>query len=116
MKRAYEVLWITNYLDDIHADFFAVYHVMDWESLDGPLFILLSERLPLYEGAVQARIRLENAEEDIQRGNMMPDPSEYTPGQTMSMAEALSGDAQLMAMQQESVQQGWGNLFEVQKG
>lgn len=116
MKRAYEVLWITNYEEDIHADFFAIYHIMDWESLDGPLFISLAERLPLYEGAVQGRMRLESQEEDINEGTTMENPGNWTPGQSIKMTDALSGDAKLMAMQKESVAAGWGNIFEVQKG
>jgi len=123
MKRAFEVLWIVNYLQDIRADFFAIYHIPDWETLDGPLFVSLAERLPMYEGALQGRIRIENAEEGPSRTyvdnvntSYESEPSEYAPGQVLSMAEALSGDAKLMAMQEESVKQGWGDLFEIKKG
>jgi hypothetical protein len=123
MKRAFEVLWIVGYLDDIRADFFAIYHIPDWEALEGSLFVSLAERLPMYEGALQGRIRLDNATEHESRistdnvnVSYETEPSEYTPGQTLSMAEALSGDAKLMAMQDESVKQGWGNLFEMKQG
>jgi hypothetical protein len=123
MKRAFEVLWIVNYLQDIRADFFAIYHIPDWEALDGPLFVSLAERLPLYEGALQGRIKLENATEEDSMvettgdyQNYQSEPSEFTPGQVLSLSEALSGDAKLMAMQEESVQQGWGNLFEMATG
>lgn len=112
MKRAYEVFWITNYLDDVRADFFAIYHIMDWEALDGPLFFALAERLPLYAGALQARIKLES-DDSSQNASKT---SEYQPGQTISMAEALSGDAQLRAMQNESLRSGGGSLFEFQTG
>lgn len=112
MKRAYEVFWITSYLDDVRADFFAIYHIMDWEALDGPLFFALAERLPLYAGALQARIKLES-EDSSQNAS---ETTDYRPGQTMTMAEALSGDAQLMAMQNESLRSGGGSLFEFQTG
>lgn len=112
MKRAFEVFWITSYIDDIRADFFAIYHIMDWDYLDGPLFISLVERLPLYEGALQARIKLES---NMNEGTNT-ETTEYRPGQTMSMAEALSGDAALMALQDESLRTGGGALFEFQKG
>jgi hypothetical protein len=123
MKRAVEVLWITNYLQDIRADFFAIYHIPDWEALDGPLFVSLAERLPMYEGALQGRIKLENAREDgsyYESDHATPDysseSSQYTPGQSLSMSEALSGDGKLMAMQDESVKQGWGEIFEMTQG
>lgn len=126
MKRAREVYWIVNYLQDIRADFFAIYHIQDWDYLDGPLFISLVERLPLYEGALQNRIRLENQEDELNtpsRVNINEVNTQYqsndtnwVPGQTLSLAEALSGDAQLHAMQEESVKQGWGDLFEMKTG
>lgn len=116
MKRAYEVLWITNYDQDIHADFFAIYHIMDWESLDGPLFIALAERLPMYEGAVQSRMRLESSTEGTDPVAVDNSSNNWAPGQTMTMTDALSGDAKLLAMQNESVAQGWGDIFEIQKG
>jgi hypothetical protein len=120
MKRAFEVLWIVNYIQDIRADFFAIYHIPDWEALDGPLFVSLAERLPMYEGALQGRIKLENATEEDSMvestGNYRSEPGEFTPGQVLTLSEALSGDAQLMAMQEESIQQGWGNLFDMATG
>lgn len=123
MKRAREVFWIVNYLQDIRADFFAIYHIPDWETLDGPLFVSLAERLPLYEGALQGRIKIESSESGgtgYEATNVNTtfesESSEYTPGQSMSMAEALSGDSKLIAMNEESQKQGWGNLFEIQTG
>jgi hypothetical protein len=116
MKRAYDVLWITKYLQDIQADFFAIYHIPDWESLDGPLFISLTERLPFYEGALQGRIKTENDTEEAPNTDTSSNDTQWVPGQTISISEAVSGDAQLLAMQEESVKQGWGNLFDIQKG
>lgn len=116
MKRAFEVLWITNYMQDIRADFFAIYHIPDWETLDGPLFVSLAERLPMYEGALQARIKLENATEDTRHTEHDSEDSEFTAGQIMSMSEALSGGSKIDALNAESVKQGWGELFEIQKG
>lgn len=122
MKRAREVFWLVNYLEDIRADFFAIYHIPDWDYLEGPLFISLVERLPLYEGALQARIRLENTDEDIYRSSTVAGSSstkttrEYEPGQTMTIAEALSGGDRLRALQDESVRNGGGDLFEIKKG
>lgn len=126
MKRAREVFWIVNYLQDIRADFFAIYHIPDWEILDGPLFVSLAERLPLYEGALQGRIRLENSGEESSydtsyeatnvNTQFQSEPSQYTPGQSISMAEALTGDSKLLAMNEESQKHGWGDLFEMKTG
>jgi len=126
MKRAREVYWIVNYLQDIRADFFAIYHIPDWEVLDGPLWVSLIERLPMYEGALQGRIRLENSEESSQydtsyeatnvNTSFESEPSQYAPGQSMSMAEPLSGDAKLHALNEESQKFGWGDLFEMKTG
>lgn len=126
MKRAREVFWIVNYLQDIRADFFAIYHIPDWEILDGPLFVSLAERLPMYEGALQGRIRLENSEEGTTYDtsyeatnvstNIQSEPSQFTPGQSISMAEALSGNAKLQALNEESQKHGWGSLFEMTTG
>lgn len=123
MKRAREVFWIVNYLQDIRADFFAIYHIPDWEVLDGPLFVSLVERLPMYEGALQGRLRIENDDEDESgyeatnvRTSFESEPSRFSPGETISMAEALSGDSKLLAMNEESQKHGWGDLFEMKTG
>jgi hypothetical protein len=126
MKRAREVFWIVNYLQDIQADFFAIYHVPDWEDLDGPLFVSLAERLPLYEGALQGRMKLEESAEDSDDDmddiddlnyNYTPrNDAKWAPGQTLSMAEALSGDSRLHALNKESQRDGWGDIFEMTTG
>lgn len=116
MKRAYDVFWLTSYMDDIRADFFAIYHISDWESLDGPLFISLAERLVFYEGALQGRIKTESSENEPSGTHITSSGTEYAPGQTMSMAEALSGDSKLLALNDQSQKDGWGDLFEIQKG
>jgi hypothetical protein len=113
MKRAYEIFWILDYLDDIRADFFAIYHIMDWESLDGPLFISLTERLPLYAGALQARIKLENEKDSTDDYDSSTD---YQPGQSIPMTQALSGDTKLMALNTESQNAGGGTLFQFETG
>lgn len=116
MKRALEVIWITNYLQDIHADFFAIYHILDWESLDGPLFISLAERLPMYEGALQGRLKLENQDEGNTTYSSGSDDTGWAPGQSISMAEALSGDSKLLALNEQSQKDGWGDLFQIEVG
>lgn len=120
MKRAFEVLWIVNYLQDIRADFFAIYHIPDWEDLDGPLFVSLAERLPMYEGALQGRIKLDNAIDYESNVDTSSDDSyespQYAPGQSISMSDAVSGNAQLMALNKESNAAGMGNLFEIKTG
>lgn len=124
MKRAREVFWIVNYLQDIRADFFAIYHIPDWEVLDGPLWVSLVERLPLYEGALQGRIKLEQEHKsrrddvdlDYDDDDYYDSDSPYTPGQSMSMAQALSGNSKLHALNEESNQAGWGDLFEMKTG
>jgi hypothetical protein len=78
-------------------------------------------RLPLYEGALRRRLEIELNEKNDNGGTApTQDDSGYTPGQTMSMAEALSsssGDdtAKLMALNSESSKSLLGPMFEYEK-
>lgn len=75
----------------------------------------LSAQLPRYDGAVRRRLEMEQHEAQETYSN---DGSEYTPGQTMSMSEALSktpNDADmavLSSLNRDSHNSALGALFE----
>lgn len=54
-----QVLWIVHYLDDVEADFLAIYRIEDPWSLPAPKFFALTWRLVHYQGSVQAMVMAE---------------------------------------------------------
>lgn len=57
-------MWILDYLEDLKADFRAVFHVPNIYELDGPTFFSLAFRVAAYQGVIYWRIRAEREEED----------------------------------------------------
>ena len=55
-----EVGWTWHYLDDLEADFLALYGVEDILSYPAARFFRLAERLPAYRGVIQARVLQES--------------------------------------------------------
>lgn len=49
-------MWVLDHLDDLDADFLAIYRVDDIESLSGPRFLALAARTAAYQGVMAARI------------------------------------------------------------
>lgn len=57
-SRISEVLWVTESLADLEADFCAIYRMAPVEvlGLSGPRFLALAWRLPAYAGVIAARL------------------------------------------------------------
>jgi hypothetical protein len=114
-------LWILDYTDEIEADFIVFYRVVDirreaW--LDGPRFLRLANQLPLYEGAVRQKMTTEVQQQQMsESGESNASEGGFTPGQTMSMGEALARSqgnemAVLDSLSKDSSNAGLGDLFE----
>ncbi len=88
--------------------------------LTGARFLRLSAQLPRYDGAVRRRLEMEQHE--TQENRYSDDDSGFTPGQTMSMSEALSktpNDADmavLSSLNRDSHNSALGALFEYETG
>lgn len=60
--------WLLNYLGDLESDF-SVFHRIgrdDLYAMNGPAAIRLATRIPAYQGAVAARMRIEREEREQQ--------------------------------------------------
>lgn len=105
--------------DEIEADFivfYKIYDIFNDDNLDGPRFVRLASQLPNYDGAVRRRLERE-IQQDSEGSGVTASADEFSPGQTMSMNEALSrskgGDmAVLESLSRDSVKDGLGDLFE----
>lgn len=116
-----EILWFTEYPEEIETDFAAIYGILDMESLDGRRFVKFARRLVYYDGAVVKKMQIDYAEGSESRGNSAPSSPETveTVGQPvkMSMADAMKkyrgnrGD-ELDALNYESESAMGGTLFE----
>lgn len=49
-------MWVLDYLDDLDADFRAIYGIQDFMTLPGPRFFKLACRVTAYEGCMAARV------------------------------------------------------------
>lgn len=58
------LLWITNYLEDLEADFRVFYRIDDFNEIDGPMFFRLAMRVGAYQGVIAARMAKEEQERD----------------------------------------------------
>lgn len=105
-------------MDELEADFLRFYQIFDYleePRLDGPKFIRLATQLLLYDGAVRRRVEMD---QDAESNPVYEsEDSDFTPGQTMSMDEALArsqGDdnATLHALNRENANSAFGPLFE----
>lgn len=95
------------------ADFLAIYHMLSYDHMDGPQFLLYAARLPLYSGCVRKRMEIQQQEETDDGS----EPSDYDKGQSMSLQEAVSrstGNSQgtLDQLNREGIDSGFGDLFE----
>lgn len=108
-------------MDEIEADFivfYRIYDIHDDSRLDGPRFLRLANQLILYEGALRQKLTIEAQEQVNPSGpTSTTNDSGFTPGQSMSMSEALarsSGDdmAVLDSLSRDGKNSGLGDLFE----
>ena len=56
-------MWILDHLDDLDADFRVFYRIDDIESLSGPRFMALAQRVFAYQGVMAARAALETPQQ-----------------------------------------------------
>lgn len=68
--RLNELIWITEYLDDVEADFLALFRIDDPWSMPAPRFFRLARRMPYYQGSMQYRVTEAQEELDPIRGNV----------------------------------------------
>ena len=108
-----QILWFTEYIDEIEADFAAIYHILDMEDLEGPKFVRFASHLIYYEGAVQGKIKADYQEMQSDGEETSTSSSNSGTTQKMSMSEAMSryGD-DLDALNYESEANMGGTLFE----
>lgn len=85
---------------------------------DGPKFLRLAARLPLYEGAVRKRIEIDMQKEEEKEGSKKFH-QDYDDGEprTMTMREALArskgnDDDVLKALNEDASKSAFGALFE----
>jgi hypothetical protein len=64
MRRAEQVGWVLNYLDDIESDLSAIHRIDNMWSMNGPRFFRFAYRLPAYQGAMRARAETQAMEEE----------------------------------------------------
>lgn len=88
-RRVDEVSWVADYIDDLEADFLAVYHVPDdpdgrsgmW-SLPGPRWLRLASRTVAYPGVVAARAEALRVA-PVTAPQPAPEVPQVAPGRTM---------------------------------
>lgn len=110
-------------MEEVEADFLTFFHVFDIRDepkLSGPRLVRLASQLPRYQGAVRSRLEYEVQNMQQPAGTSEED-SRFTPGESMSMGEALArskGDemAVLDSLSRESSSSGLGDLFEYEVG
>lgn len=105
-----QLLWFTEYPDEIEADFAAIYHIPNIEEVDGPKFVRFALRLPYYQGAVMGKIKVDYQEQLDEEENG-PAPSKNTSKVSMSEAMGKYSD-ELDALNYESEANMMGSLFE----
>lgn len=80
--RVEELLWILDHLDDLDADFLAIYRIdLERDEITARRYFALAQRLPAYQGVMAARL-------DEQREEQ---PSS-TPTRTSSTPMPAQGD------------------------
>jgi hypothetical protein len=112
-----QILWFTEYEEEIETDFAAIYGIQDVEELSGRKFVRFARRLIYYDGAVVKKMQIDINEES--GSSSSPSQTTQTQGPTtkMSMGEAMkkyrgSGSDDLDALNYESESAMGGTLFE----
>jgi hypothetical protein len=68
-----EVGWVPGYLADLESDFSAIHHIIidfdgrEYGGISSRRFFLMAERLPAYQGVMQARLMAEHQRQEEQR-------------------------------------------------
>jgi hypothetical protein len=101
--------------------FYRIFDILAEPKLDGPRFLCLANQLPRYDGAVRRRMEYEAQQNEETGARAQTEDSQFAPGQSMSMSEALArskGDevAVLNSLNRESKNSALGALFEYETG
>jgi hypothetical protein len=112
-----QILWFTEYLEEIETDFAAIYGILDVESLPGRKFVRFARRLIYYEGAVLKKMQMDYNESSESSTPSAPQTQETGPTTKMSMGEAMKKynkgtHDDLDALNYESQSAMGGTLFE----
>lgn len=84
------------HLEDLRSDFSAIHRVDDMYALDGPTFMQLAYRMPMYPGVMQARLRLQ----DMERQHQATRP--VHPGQASTVAAGELTPAEVEALRNQA--------------
>lgn len=80
--RLDQISWVLDYLDDLDADFLAIYSIdLDHAELSARRYFALAHRLPAYQGVMAARIEAER-EDRPQAASTTPTRTSSTPAPT----------------------------------
>lgn len=109
-----QILWFTEYEEEIVCDFAAIYGIHDMDSLSGPEFVRFARRLVHYEGAVVGQIKMDHMQQDGDGQSVARRDSNVESTTKIKMSDAMSEIIQdeVAALNYESQQAGWGDLFE----
>jgi hypothetical protein len=112
-----EILWFTEYPEEIETDFAAIYGISDVETLSGRKFVKFARRLVYYEGAVVAKMKIDYTEVSSDGQISVKSPENSGPTQKISMSEAMKkygggSSDDLDALNFESQSSMGGELFE----
>ena len=67
-RRAVEVLWVLDYLDDLESDFSVFHRVLDIYSLPSRKFFAFAVRISAYDGVMTSRQAAEDEKANRQKG------------------------------------------------
>jgi hypothetical protein len=112
-----EILWFTEYEEEIETDFAAIYGILDMEALSGRRFVKFARRLVYYEGAVIKKMQMDYGNQTESGQIPTAAPESTGPTQKVSMSEAMKkysgkGSDDLDAINYESESAMGGTLFE----
>ena len=112
-----EIIWFTEYFEEIETDFAAIYGILDLEALTGRKFVQFARRLIYYEGAVVKKMQLDYSDQSGNGQITVQSPENTAPAQKISMSEAMKkykgqGSDDLDALNYESESAMGGTLFE----
>lgn len=93
-------MWVLDHLDDLDADFLAIYHIdLYGQEISARRYFALAQRLTAYTGVLAARVE---AERDESR------PSAAAPTRTGTSSAAQRGDTTELSLTQFRAQfPGW---------
>lgn len=99
MDRTAQVVWVLDHLDDLDADFLAIYGIdLEDQEIGAPRYFALAHRLPAYQGVMAARIE---EEREQQQPASTPTRTSSTP------ATAQRGDVTELSLTQFRAKFPW---------